>query len=66
MGLVTLEDILEEMIGEFTTHSPLQTGGFTRQADGSYLVEGGTPAARTEPQARLPVSRSTARKRSTG
>ncbi len=42
MGLVTLEDLLEEMIGEFTTHSPLQTGGYTRQADGSYIVEGAT------------------------
>ncbi len=42
MGLVTLEDLLEELIGEFTTHSPLQTGGYTRQADGSYLVEGAT------------------------
>jgi Mg2+/Co2+ transporter CorB len=42
MGLVTLEDILEELIGEFTTQSPLQAGGFVKQADGSILVEGAT------------------------
>jgi Mg2+/Co2+ transporter CorB len=42
MGLVTLEDILEELVGEFTTQSPLLTGGFVKQPDGSYLVEGAT------------------------
>jgi Mg2+/Co2+ transporter CorB len=40
MGLITLEDILEEIIGEFTTQSPLQPGGINRQEDGSVLVEG--------------------------
>ena len=42
MGLVTLEDILEEMVGEFTPYSPLQTSRFHLQPDGSYLVEGGS------------------------
>ena len=42
-GLLTLEDILEEIIGEFTTQSPLaQTSRFRRAEDGSILVEGGS------------------------
>lgn len=40
MGLVTLDDILEEIIGEFTTQSPLMTRGLHRQPDGSYVIEG--------------------------
>ena len=42
MGLVTLEDILEEIIGEFTTQSPLMARGLHQQPDGSYVIEGGT------------------------
>ena len=42
LGLVTLENILEEIVGEFTTQSPGQTEKFLRQADGSLLLEGST------------------------
>ncbi|MDH4286862.1 MAG: CNNM domain-containing protein [Gallionella sp.] len=42
LGLVTLENILEEIVGEFTTQSPSQTGKFLRHEDGSFLLEGGT------------------------
>jgi Mg2+/Co2+ transporter CorB len=40
LGLVTLENILEEIVGEFTTQSPSQTGKFLRHEDGSFLLEG--------------------------
>ena len=40
LGLVTLENILEEIVGDFTTQSPSQTGKFLRQEDGSFLLEG--------------------------
>lgn len=41
-GLVTLENILEEIVGDFTTQSPAQTGKFFRQEDGSLFIEGST------------------------
>jgi Mg2+/Co2+ transporter CorB len=41
-GLVTLEDILEELIGEFTTSAPGRGDSFVRAEDGSVLVEGST------------------------
>lgn len=42
LGLVTLENILEEIVGEFTTQSPAQTGKFMSMPDGSMVVEGST------------------------
>ncbi len=41
LGLVTIEDIIEEIVGEFTTQAPTQAGVFMKQQDGSFLVEGG-------------------------
>ena len=42
LGLVTLENIMEEIVGDFTTQSPARTGKFMRQQDGSMFVEGST------------------------
>ena len=39
-GLVTLEDILEEIVGEFTTDPAESIRDIHPQADGSYLAEG--------------------------
>ena len=42
LGLVSLEDILEEIVGEFTTHAPAQGSTYRRQEDGGWLVDGGS------------------------
>jgi Mg2+/Co2+ transporter CorB len=42
-GLVTLQDILEEIVGEFTSQSPMNAGMFRVQDDGSIIVEGSCP-----------------------
>jgi Mg2+/Co2+ transporter CorB len=39
-GLVTLEDILEQVVGEFTTNAPVQGAKALRQPDGSILLDG--------------------------
>lgn len=39
-GLVTLEDILEEIVGEFTSDPAASSKDFHRMEDGSYLIDG--------------------------
>lgn len=39
-GMVTLEDILEEVIGDFTTQSPSRIGSYHQEEDGSWFVDG--------------------------
>ncbi len=40
LGLVTLQDILEEIVGEFTSHKPMSGGLLRKEADGSIIAEG--------------------------
>lgn len=39
-GLVSLEDILEEVIGDFTTHSPMHNVAYRQEESGSWIVDG--------------------------
>ncbi len=41
-GIVTLEDVLEEIVGNFTRNFPEATTDIHPQPDGSYLIDGGT------------------------
>ena len=39
-GVVTLEDVLEDIVGDISDEHDLETGAIDRQQDGSYLVDG--------------------------
>jgi Mg2+/Co2+ transporter CorB len=42
-GLITLEDILEEIVGDISDEHDEVMQGISKQTDGSYIVEGGLP-----------------------
>jgi Mg2+/Co2+ transporter CorB len=42
-GLITLEDIIEEIIGDINDEHDHVTAGTKQQADGSYVVDGSVP-----------------------
>ena len=42
LGLITLEDLLEEIVGEFTTDPSASSRDIHIQEDGSYLIDGST------------------------
>jgi Mg2+/Co2+ transporter CorB len=40
LGLITVEDLLEDIVGEFSGINPIQGRGWIADNDGSYLVDG--------------------------
>ena len=43
LGLLALEDVLEEIVGEFTTQSPQRSSAWAEDPGGGWVIEGGAP-----------------------
>jgi len=43
MGVVTLEDILEEIVGDIVDEHDIAVAGVRPQSDGSYMIDGAVP-----------------------
>jgi putative hemolysin len=55
VGLVTLEDILEEIVGEIREEGESTPAFITRLADGSYVVDGAAPVREAREALGLPI-----------
>ncbi|GAB4409637.1 MAG: hemolysin family protein [Anaerolineae bacterium] len=53
-GLITLEDMLEELVGEITDEYDEADASIVRREDGSYLVDGLLPLSDLEEQLNIP------------
>lgn len=43
LGLLALEDVLEEIVGEFTTQSPHRATAWTEDVGGGWVIDGSAP-----------------------
>ncbi len=57
-GLVTLEDLIEEIVGEIQDEYDWEERPVERQRDGSLVVEGTVPAAELREGFQIPIPES--------